>query len=193
MAKLNLIEAYRQVFGYKAVTFYPLDTTVRVEKAATEKFSKDASSAFNETSFLGTPFFMRTSLDGFKLPNEPIVEISLTKNIIKTPIDGNNGTFKELYSNGDYMITLKGLAINDAEPDNYPEEIVRKLRSIVEKNQSVSITNDLLTFFGVDLVAIESASFGVLEGFPGVQPYEFHFSSDKEFDIELKTISRPLF
>ena len=79
-------------------------------------------------------------LDGYRLPNEPIVEINGSKTIIKTPIDGQDGTFKELYSKNDWDITIRGIAVNeDEESDDYPEEIVSKLYQLDAKKISVPV------------------------------------------------------
>ena len=41
------------------------------------------------------------------------MEISNTRNIVKTDIQGRDGSVKEFINNGDYQISIKGILSND--------------------------------------------------------------------------------
>lgn len=123
----------------------------------------------------------------WQLPNEPLISISGQKTVIKTAIDGYKGSFKEGFSIDDFAITIRGLAINDSrDNEDYPEELVRKLRRICEIQGSVKVVNDLLAMFGVTRLVIESYDFPDFPGAPSVQPYVFQCVSDQEFELELR-------
>lgn len=214
--EFNLRDAYIQAFGYIAKPrIYPgLSDKATAEKAQTSalkngKFElsnggeykglKAFASEERGKSLMGTPLYfpvqMQISKPGeelryWKLPNEPLISISGGKNIIKTQIDGQDGTFKELFSKADYQITIRGICIQDdgtSDDDSYPEEQVLKIRQILEIKKGVKVVCEFLRLFGIDMLAIESYRFPDLVGSPNMQPYEIVCSSDKEFDLELKT------
>lgn len=195
MAEFNIPELYRRAFGYVAYPYFPNNTTDEVKELPAYETGDVSSFRAEKTSLLGTPLFMPVQMqisdpgkpvEMIYLPNEPIVEISGSKNIVKTPIDGNDGTFKELYAMNDYVTTIRGIAVQEDGTDEYPDKIVRQLRTICELKGSVKIVCKLLTYFNVDLVAIESFEFPALEGSPGVQPYVINCISDKVYKLELK-------
>ncbi len=192
MAKIDIIQAYQLAFGYRGIPFIGLKTTAIVPEASpgseieTIKETGEAKGGFNKTSSVfGTPLFMPCKLDDFQLPNEPIVEIKGSKIIIKTPIDGDEGTFKEKWSLGDSVIRIRGVATLDTNSDEYPERQVRAIRSLIEKPGSIKVVNNFLGYFGIFNLVIEDYDFAAIEGAPGMQPYELICSSDKFFDLEL--------
>lgn len=193
MAKISLLDVYQQAFGYRAIPAVGLQTTAQVpasskldEISVSKTYNEDESGQFTRSSStMGVPFFMPIKIDGFQLPNEPIVTIRGNKTIIKTPIDGNEGTFKQHYALGDYLITIKGICILDEDSEEYPEEQVRALRKIIEKRNGLDVVCRLLSIWNVNHLAIEGFDFPAIEGAPGMQPYELTCSSDKYFDLEL--------
>lgn len=190
---MNLLELYKSTFGYKGIPHIGLQQTAIVPKGSklskievNKTFGEDLSGNFNRTlSTMGTPFFMPCKIDGFQLPNEPIITLKKTKTIIETPIDGNEGTFKEHYSGGDWSINIKGLCILDDDSDDYPEEQVRALRKIIEKRTGLPVVCRLLSYFNVDHLSVYDCDFPAIEGSPGIQPYELNCKSDTFFDLEL--------
>jgi hypothetical protein len=190
---MNLLELYSTTFGYKGIPHVGLKQSAYVPEGSklseieiVKAFGEDSTGSFTRTSStLGTPFFMPCKIDGFQLPNEPIVTLKKTKTIIETPIDGNEGTFKEHYSGGDWNITIKGLCIMDDDTDEYPEEQVRALRKIIEKKTGLDVVCRLLSYFNINHLSIYDCDFPAIEGAPGIQPYELQCKSDKYFDLEL--------
>ena len=191
MAKFDIIEVYQRVFSYKGLPFIGLDTKGRVpdapEKSSIETVEEPGvDTGFSrDTSFLGKPLFMPCKLDDVQLPNEPTIEVRGGKTIIKTLVDGNEGTFKEKFNLSDYVVTIRGVAVREDNSDEYPEELVRQLRGLCEKPTHVSATCKLLGIFNIKHLAIEDHRFPAVEGAPGMQPYELMCLSDKFFDLEL--------
>jgi hypothetical protein len=186
MSRINIIELYRQAFGsYVASPLSMLNSgNVKERVNALDNLQTKDLRAEQET-LMGTVLFMPCRLDGWQLPNEPMISISGSNNVIKTSIDGE-GTFKEFYSKGDWEITIKGIAINE-EDDNYPEEQVRRLRALIDKRRNIKIVNALATIFGIEKLVIEKYGFPPIEGAPSMQPYEFSCVSDRDFELVLKT------
>jgi len=184
---------YWQAFGLPR--YAPNNEVFDVEGASAFDSAKILVPDADVQSFFGTPIHLPCkiqntkrgdALDYFTLPNEPLIEINGGKRMIETVIDGNDGTFKELFSLNDYNVVIRGIAVNDDDPESYPEDIVRMLRKIYELRNSVAIVNKLTTMFGIKLISIIDLRLPAIEGSYGYQPYEFICKSDKEFDLELK-------
>lgn len=144
------------------------------------------------SGLLGTPLFMPTKIkakesdEWYQLPNTPLVEINGKKNIVKTPIDGNDGTFKQLWSLDDYEISIRGIAIDEENQDEYPSEIMYNIRALFEERKSIIILNELTTIFGINYMSVETLSIPAVEGAETYQQYIITGCSDKNFDLELK-------
>lgn len=186
MAALNLTSAYLRTFGFTALPYAGLDAQTRVTEAEAFTAEADISARPEETGLLGTPIHLPLRLGGFKFPGEPLVELSMQRRIVVTDIDGNDGSFKELYSNGDVQVTIRAILVNDDDPDAYPEDLVRALRNVLEERKHVAITNRLTAMFNVEHVAIESWSFPAVPGELGMQGVEIRALSDREFALNLR-------
>ncbi len=183
----DLIAIYQSVFGYKGIPqLIPVNTLNRVEKEDADDITVNEGAQYSDLkSAMGVPLFMPLKIDGIWLPNEPIITISGQNTIVKTVIAGAKGTVKEWISADDYSIKIQGLIINE-QSDDYPEEMVRKIRTICEKRESVEVDNRLLTMFDIHQVVIESYSFPGVAGDQDVQAYEITCLSDWPLDLILK-------
>ena len=146
-----------------------------------------------ETSLTGVPIHMPLRVSyrtdegeevEFKFPNEPLIELRVTKNIIKTPIDSNDGTFKELFSMNDYSVTIKALLINE-DAEDIPEEEITELRRILEHRGSLRINNRLTDLFRIEYIAINEARFADMKGEVQSQAVVIRADSDRLHDLEL--------
>ena len=187
MPRINFIQLYQQVFGY---TMMPrpgmIDTSVFLEEQTGHIDHITGGGQYSDlTGSLGTPYFMPTKLDDLWLPNEPLITISGQNTIVKTILTGVKGSVKELINTDDYGIKIQGIVINESG-DDLPEDIIRRIRTICEKRESVSISNRLLTLFDIHQVAIENFTFPGIEGYQNMQAYEITCSSDWPLDLILK-------
>lgn len=138
---------------------------------------------------LGSYYFMPTMIDDWQLPNEPLVSIQMQKRIVRTVVAGanRNGTVKELVSAEDAKINIKGLIINEQNPERYPEEEVRRMRQIFAKRAPLTIKNKLCNLWGVNVVVVTQCQMEPEAGYQGVQPYTLTLESDTNFEFELLT------
>lgn len=180
--KFNLLELYQRVFNYIGTPRANLNPQAYIPGNSLIWPDKKQG----PTDLLGQPFFMPTKLDGYLLPNEPIIEIVGSKRIIETAIDDADGTFKEGFALDDYGITIRGIAIDDKNPEEYPWDIMRKIRSIYEKRQAIAIDNELTAMFNIEQIAIYDMRLIGEPGAESYQPYELICKSDKVFELELK-------
>lgn len=186
MAIVNLRRLYGTTFGFVAAPFREESGNRAVTEA--DPYEPQAVGGQDPERFgqLGAPIHLPCRLGGYDLPNEPLIDIAGERIIIKTPIDGNDGTFKELYSAGDLVVTIRGIAVDESDPDSYPEEQVRSIRNVIETRRHVAIVNRLTSLWNIEHVAIESFTFGAVEGELGMQKYEIRCTSDREFALNLR-------
>ena len=160
-----------------------------------EEFNPDEP---NRTSMFGTPVysnleiepFQFTKLDGTKedIKNGIVIDtvmmnVTMTKNIVRTPIQGRNGTVKEYISDGDFEIDITGIIASKS--NNYPESEVNELIRIVKSPVSIRFISEYLQFFGIHDVVVNSYNFPQTEGVRNQQIFQLSCSSD--VPIELQT------
>jgi hypothetical protein len=197
---LRIIDLLRVSFGYKRLYYLPIiDRTAKGRKATYEGLKAIDQKFETRSALLNTPIMMPMKiqispkgepLEYFTFPNEPIVEIRGNKRIVKTPLDGQDGDFKELYSLGDYSVTIRGVAVDEKyDNENYPEDLVRKLRTVYELKHHLEVVGPLFTIFNIKYISFDDGPSFSLIPQPGeisMQPYEFQAVSDKEYKLELK-------
>jgi len=135
----------------------------------------------------GQLVFMPMMIGGVLLPNEPSVTIVGQKTIVETALAGSTrrGTVKELISVDDYQVTIRGIALNYASKLVYPEDEVKAIRDLYEKNQSLVVESALTNLFGIYRLVIKSASFPEMVGIQHAQAYELVCVSDEDFELEI--------
>ncbi len=142
---------------------------------------------------LGLPYFMDMycTIPGspkVRLPHEPLIRFSLRKNIVKTVTVGSKrkGTVKEYISADDYQIEFRGVCVDANNPYRYPSSQVDIIRKLSETNEAIEVSNDILRFFGIYKMVIESVSFSDMVGVPGAQAYQIRAISDEDFYANYK-------
>lgn len=159
-------------------------------------------------SYLGTPVFSNLeipagqykNLQGETIPFDGIridtvlFDVTIEKNIVRTPINGRDGTVKQFISLGDYAISCQGIIIGESDAVNagfdvtetnlVPESEIRKLNEIMKVPQSIEVYSEFLDFFDVSTVVIEGANFQQREGFRDSVYFSCGMLSDAP--IELK-------
>lgn len=176
----------------------------------------------DSTSYLGTPIFDPIRIKGgsyFELddinkenpvpyPDEDgpdgfgliipavIIEVTQTKNIITTAIQGRNGTVKEFISDGDFSITLTGMIVGRNEGGEvkdignfYPSDDVNKLITICKVPDSIEILSDFLGLFSDP--KIENPRFVITdynipqrEASRDMQPFQISLLSDSSINLD---------
>jgi hypothetical protein len=148
-------------------------------------------------SYLGTPVIDNlefpqgsyTDLEGNTIDYGAVVvdtvifSVSKPRNIVKTPIQGRNGTVKEYVSDGDYVITCRGIISNR---DNViPLDQARDLRTVFEVPQQVPIVSEYLNdLFEIFDIVIEQWDMPQVEGTRNQIPFSFTATSDVPLDLE---------
>jgi len=130
----------------------------------------------------GVWYMMPVAINGWQLPLEPALSISGNKKMVLTPLTGNKrkGSVKEIINTNDYTVSIRGVIINEMD-ENYPFDMVEKLKELYEVNESVKITNALTKLWGIENVVVTSLSLPAMTGRPNQQAYQINCVSDEDF------------
>jgi hypothetical protein len=156
----------------------------------------------NITSVLGTPIYEQIVLTipaiitggkvtspqkTYTLPDWPLFDITGQRNIIKTPMQGKDGTVKEYISDDDYLITIRGFLINYDSP-GYPEQQLQELMQVINAKVAIGITSQVFNLLDIHNIVIERWSFPAVEGYENMQPFELECTSDQPVELEIKSV-----
>lgn len=152
------------------------------------------------TSYLGTPVFDKLDiiegnyidLNGEKVAYEGIFietvlfDVSQNKNIVKTAIQGRNGTVKEYISDGDYNVIIRGVIASESA-EKYPEEEVLKLVNILKVQKEIEVASRYLNdVFNITNLVVESYSFPQTQGYQNIQAFEINCISDDPIELTIR-------
>jgi hypothetical protein len=175
--------------GLRVLVYNPVGETLsageknyEIEASQTARMDTGGSNAL--TSIFGTPVFSNVILE---TPDQSLsvnlecvlITVNRPKNIVKTPVQGRDGTIKEFISNGDFMINLKGTIAGTGNV--FPFEQTSLLNSIVSRNTAMHVVSEFIRLFGVTSVVIESANFSQKQGFQNIVLYDINMTSDEEY------------
>lgn len=119
-----------------------------------------------------------------------IIDVSRSKNVDMTPVEGRDGTIKEYGSHGDYMVSIKGLLMkmNDNVPvldAAYPVEERNSLLKIEQAKAAVPVANELLNSLGINKLVIKEIKWVPMEGVENMQAFELSCVSDEPEEYKL--------
>lgn len=162
-----LEEATKIAIGYENVTLYK---------------RKDYGSS---SSLAGMPLFQPLTFlgeDGQEdlLLESAVLELSRTKNIITTSIQGRDTTVDEFINNGDWQINVTGiLCANEAR---YPLDELLEYQKFMDRNRSIKIQHEILNALGVYEIVILSDRL-VKTPSINLQTYSFSAKSTKPLPL----------
>lgn len=105
-----------------------------------------------------------------------LITVSQTKNIIKTAIQGVNGTVKEYISDGDYQISITGAFFG--RENEYPEDDVLLLLDYLKQHNALRVQSEFLQLFDIDDIVVENYRFDAKEGMNNAQFFEISAISE---------------
>lgn len=121
-----------------------------------------------------------------------LLEVSQTKNIVTTALQGRNGTIKEYVADGDFAITMTGGVIGEMDTNGnvqdignfYPEVDTKRLVEICKVPNQLTITSNFLQLFGINEVVITSYNINQQQGTRNLQPFVLNLLSDNPIDLD---------
>lgn len=112
-----------------------------------------------------------------------LVDVSMTRNIIKTPIQGLSGTVKEYIADGDFDITIRGVLVS--QDNAYPQDDFAMLLHLCKIQYALEVQSDYLQIFNIYNLVVEDYSFPQREGFENTQLFELRCVSDQPIELLL--------
>ncbi len=160
---------------------YPAGTSYDYAKQGEEGIPQNIAGDAARLSALGTPVFCdiafpRNNKSDLVL-DTVLIDVSMRKNIVTTPVQGRPGTVKEYISDGDYEVRIRG-AIVENGTSNYPTNGVRDLHEILSRSEAIPIVADYLRQFNIYNLVVTDFSFPQREGYQNVQLFEITCLSD---------------
>lgn len=150
------------------------------------------------TSFLGTPIFSNLvfegvdyrdfndqvqTFDGFQL--DICLMTANTENVIlKTNIQGANGSIKELINNGDYSISVQGFIVTN-NSNQAPVVQQTQLAALARVCASVRVVSSFLNALGVYEVVVDGVSFSEIEATRNMLAVTMNLTSETPIEIRL--------
>lgn len=140
----------------------------------------------NKTSYLGTPVFgeiiLKHEQSNLEIELQTVLaDVTMTKNIVKTAMQGVDGTIKEYISDGDYEITIRGMVVSQG--NEYPQDDATTLHQLCLVKDALVVENEFLQLFDIYNIVIEAYNFPQQEGFRNTQLFELQCISDKPIEI----------
>jgi len=193
----NLLQLYSKVFNIRGVRFAISPDIQRVLQGGEFSALQTLDVIEPKTlSFLGTPIYEQITFKiplsngtfrEYTLPDWPLIDVSASKNIIKTPIKGRNGSVKEYINIDDYQVTIRGILINYTS-NAYPEEAVNELHDLFTVNKEMQVTTALLNLLDIHNLVITDIKIPEVEGFNNIQPFVISAISDEPVELLIKDI-----
>lgn len=206
---VNLVKSFPKVKPSLVLKGFGLQAI----KTKLYQFGEEEADTRAGVSYLGTPVFMNIQFDpgtytdrnggaisygqifnntsdgeGFKI-DTVLCDVAIVKQIVKTKIQGVNGSVKEYISQDDYQIKIRG-ALVDPSGQRYPEEQVLQLVEYCEVPESVRIYSRFLNDnFNIQYLSIENVNFPQVEGTENVQLFEITAVSDDPIELTINGIT----
>lgn len=112
-----------------------------------------------------------------------LITANRSKRVIKTPVQGRNGTIKEYIAAGDYVITVSGQIVS--ESNTFPDFELQNLNALMDANAAVSVVSSFLNEgLSVGHIVIEGDTYRQVRGSQNSVDISFQAVSDVSIDIE---------
>ena len=120
--------------------------------------------------------------DDFRI-DDVLLNVSQSKKIITTEIQGRDGTVKEYIGLDDFQIQITG-RLNGSYNVN-PKELTRQLKIILSAGQPLEITSWYLQNLDITDIVVKDFNFGQTEGEYSTQYFTINALSDKRFEAKI--------
>lgn len=188
--KFDVGKGFEEVFGVQAPLFVASQTEVddalpSFESSEAHREDFESGDRVAETGIV-VPDRFRFERYGetFSLPIETVVDTSRGKNIVKTSMQGKDGTIKEYVNMDDWVLVIQGFLINYEEM-TYPKKLKKALMDFFKSNYSYAVVSDFLTNDGIYNVVCKEIRFPSMAGHSNVQPFEMEMWSDEPLELDL--------
>lgn len=191
--QFNISEILRRAFG---VSGYQIDRPETPGLPSYKEVSTITLAQIADYGPMGFPIYDVIRFKGGTVPGTdeifesldlldfPLIQVSRQKNILETVVVGKSGTVKELISNGDHSVQIRGVLV-EHDSEKLPLEKVQRLKRICDLPVALEVESLVLNTLGIDSLVIQSYDFPPLEGFVNVQPYVLSCVSDEPVEAQI--------
>ena len=137
---------------------------------------------FNAGVILDVNGVIVDSWDDFRI-DDVLLNVSQSKKIITTEIQGRDGTVKEYIGLDDFQVQITG-RLNGNYNVN-PKELTKQLKKILSAGQPLEITSWYLQNLDITDVVVKDFNFGQTEGEYSTQYFTVNALSDKRFEAKI--------
>lgn len=127
---------------------------------------------------------INTSLNDFELPPATMFSFRRAKNITRTNLLGSNGTVKEIFGFDDWVIDVRGLALD--EPTKSAADQIDELLKWERLADAIKVNGKLFNQRKIDRVAMADWSDNLTQAQPGAIPFQFQLYSDEAIELIIK-------
>jgi|GEM_PF-4384636 len=177
MATVNFREIFRAAFGVvpryvvpdgdlaalppgrSGIEVFPEDAPAGLSPLGTpilEKITVRAGSYHTFKVVDGLPVRTSVSYPEYTFPLWPMLDVSRNKTVVKTAVNGRNGTVKEYFFTDDHRIGIRGLLVG--EGNSYPYGQKRELYALFGHNAALEVVSRTLNGLGVPSLSRTSSS-----------------------------------
>ena len=198
---IDLRELAANAFGYSALRSYQTPAAAAQQSNGGQYGAATAASAATSgpKNMFGLPTFVQVNFlavagtansmafYGLTLL-DPLVTVNRPATVIKTAIQGRNGTVKEYIGQGDLSVVIRGIvatSISAADRFAYPLPDVRALQQLVGLGAAIPVSGFLQDVFDIHNLVIENVRYEALPGFVNLQAYEIEAVSDDPIELAL--------
>jgi hypothetical protein len=109
--------------------------------------------------------------------------VSRQKSIVKTTVQGRDGSIKEFINNGDYQLSIKG-AFANPDMNHYPLSEITDLVTLSNLNEAINVTSDYLEgVYGICNIVIENIDIRQEEGKQNMLMFDIKATSDEAVEL----------
>lgn len=200
----NVAQLFKAAFGINSPIYFP-----KTEENKSPVLSYEGLEVLPDyydaesTSWMGTPILfsatfkngnykqynsigeiVETTLNDFELPSATLFSFRRAKNITRTELLGNNGTVKEIFGFDDWVIDVRGVALD--EPTRSAHAQIDELLKWERLADSIKISGKLFNQRRIDAVVMNDWSDNIQQAQPGVIPFSFQLFSDEALELIIR-------
>lgn len=167
-----------------------------------DKLSIEQGAVSDKKSWLGTPVYDVLRIPAFQYTDNDgnvvniaaeidfdtvLMEVSQTRNIITTAVQGRNGTVKEYISDGDYQISINGVIstkYNNVAPFESDINYVNSVFAMLKANVAIPVASNFLDMFQINSMVVMDYKLNQIEGARNTIGFSMNCLSDEPFEIK---------
>lgn len=166
---------------------YKIDQTITADAPLSGVFSDLGTPVWDQVTF-GTVEYTDSKGTETATPTitfqSILVSVSFPRNIVKTAIQGRNGTVKEYIGEGDAMISFRGVITG--KNGHYPIDEVNALKLVIMAPVPIPITSKWLQNLDIHSIVFEDRSLEQEEGGYSYQTFSLNAISDTPQELRIE-------